>query len=140
MSTTEVTVSKTQTLAFKISKAAELLETNQEVIITAINSAISSAVNLAEVLKHRIKGLHQINKFEKVAESNKTRVIIKLMFNDSQNSETGYQAPIPESEVQEKSLAEMKKLPWETGEKQTEGKYEKRGERRGRRRFRISAG
>ncbi|OMJ69464.1 hypothetical protein SteCoe_32811 [Stentor coeruleus] len=128
MSGSEVTVSKSQSLAFKVAKAAELLQSHQEVTITAINSAISAAINLVELLKHRIKGLHQENKFERIQDTNKTRVIIKLSFNELSAGSKGYQKPIPVVEVQEKTLEEMKKLPWEG----TERNEERRGESRGR--------
>lgn len=128
MSGSEVAVSKSQSLAFKVAKAAELLESHQEVTITAINSAISSAINLVELLKHRVKGLHQENKFERIGDTNKTRVVIKLSFNELSATSKGYQKPIPIAEVQEKKLEEMKKLPWEG----TERNEEVRGERRGR--------
>ena len=37
------------------------------------------------------------------------------------NAEKGYQLPIPESEVQEKPLAELKKPPWEDKNNETRG-------------------
>ncbi|OMJ89979.1 hypothetical protein SteCoe_7767 [Stentor coeruleus] len=132
MSGLEVAVSRTQTLAFKVVKAAELLETHQEVYITAINSAISSAIYLVELLKHRVKGLHQDNKFERVENTNKTRIVIKLSLKELSSSSNGYQKPIPESDVQEKSLTELKKLPWEGAEKREDGGAETRGRGRGR--------
>ena len=120
MSGSEVTVSKSQGFPFKISQAAQLLESNGNVTITAINSAISAAVNLVELLKHKVKGIHQKNLFEKMPDSNKTRVVFKLSLKPFESSEQGYfQPPIPESEVQEKSLAELKKLPWEDKSNET---------------------
>lgn len=134
MSGIEVAVSKSQSLAFKIAKSAELLESNKEVTITAINSAISAAINLVELLKHRVKGLYQINKFERVEGSNKTRLVIKLSLSSLDTSEKGYQGPIPDGEVQEKTLEDLKKLPWEGNERTGEPRRERRFDRRGRRR------
>lgn len=132
MSGLEVAVSRSQTLAFKVVKAAELLESHQEVYITAINSAISSAIYLVELLKHRVKGLHQDNKFERVENTNRTRLVIRLSLKELSSSSEGYQKPIPESDVQEKSFTELKKLPWEGAEKREDGNAETRGRGRGR--------
>ena len=108
----EVTISQSYGITFKVTKAAELLEKNGTVTITAINTAISSAIALVELLKHRVKGLHQVNAFEKVPSTNRTRVVFKLGFKAQEVGSSGYQQPIPESEVQEKSLTELKKPPW----------------------------
>lgn len=113
MSGQEVQVSKSQSLAFKISQCAGLLQTNREVTITAINSAISSAVNLAELLKHRVKNLYQENRFERVDNTSKTRLVIRLSLDPLPQNHTGSQLPIDEKDVIEKSLEDLKKLPWE---------------------------
>ena len=113
MSGQEVQVSKSQSLAFKISQCAGLLQVNKEVTISAINSAISSAVNLAELLKHRIKNLYQENRFERVDNTSKTRLVIILSLVPLAVNQTGSQLPIPEADVIEKSLEDLKKLPWE---------------------------
>lgn len=41
-----------------ITRAAESLETNGEVRITGINFSAGKVIDLAEMLKHSIKGLH----------------------------------------------------------------------------------
>lgn len=110
----EVTVSSTQGLTRVVSEVVTLLENNKEARITAINMAIPSAVNLVELLKHKIKGLYQQNSFEKVPDSNKTRVVFLLSLKPLDSNHKGYQAPIAESEVQEKSFAELKKPPQQT--------------------------
>ena len=140
----EVVVSQLQGITFKVTKAAEMLEKNGTVTITAINTAISTAVTLVELLKHRVKGLHQVNTFERVPDSFKTRVVFKLSFKTEETTSTGYQKPIPENEVQEKTLTELKKPPWgdrnvdskvEPGETNTGETVERRGRWGGRRRF-----
>ena len=95
----EVTVSSTQGLTRVVSEVVALLESQKEAKITAINMAIPSAVNLVELLKHRVKGLYQQNSFEKVPVSNKTRVIFLLSLKPLDANHNGYQAPLPDSEV-----------------------------------------
>lgn len=117
MSGQEVQISGRQSLALKISRCAELLLLNKEVVITAINSAISAAVNLAELLKHKVKNLYQENSIENIVATQrggpKTRLIIKLSLNPLPQDKPGSQLPIAESDVVEKSLEELKILPWE---------------------------
>lgn len=122
MSGSELQVSHMLVKAVGISRAVSLLETHQEVTLSAINSAIPTAIHIAEFLKHRVKNLFQENKFERVDDSNKTRVSIHLSLKPLKVDEKGYQAPIPAAEVTEKSYAELKKLPWENpeGEKSQE--------------------
>lgn len=107
----EVTVSSTQGLSRAISEVASLLETHKVATISAINLAIPSAVNLVEMIKHRVKGIYQENSFEKVPESNKTRVVFKLSLLPLDASQKGYQSPISESQVTEKTFEEMRKPP-----------------------------
>ena len=38
----------------------------QTVVIKAVSNAVESAVKLAELIKHRVKGLHQINKITNI--------------------------------------------------------------------------
>lgn len=111
MASEEVMVAQNQGIGQKITQVAILLQTQKEAIITAINLAIPAAVNLVEIIKHKVKGLHQINTFEKVQDSNKTRLKIKLSFNPLDTANKGYQAPLPFDQVQEKSLEDLKKMP-----------------------------
>lgn len=111
MATEEVMVAHGQGLGQKITQAAILLQTQRQVTISAINLAISAAINLAELLKHRVKGLYQINSFEKMQDSTKTRLRIKLSFDPLDIFDKGYQPPIPEDQVTEKSLEDLKKPP-----------------------------
>lgn len=39
---------------------------NDTVVIKGVSNAVQSAVNLAELIKHRVKGLHQINKINNI--------------------------------------------------------------------------
>lgn len=92
---------------------------NDTVVIKGVSNAVQSAVNLAELIKHRVKGLHQINKisnitivdeFEPLVEGldhlKFSRVVTMLQITLTKadivdKSDIGYQPPIPESEVQE---------------------------------------
>ncbi|CAG9317811.1 unnamed protein product [Blepharisma stoltei] len=130
----EVSISSTQGLSKHITEVATLLEETGKAKITAINSAIPQALNLVELIKHRVKGIHQINTFERVEGTNKTRVTFLLSLSPLDSKDKGYQGPIPDSEVQEKSLSELKQAPpkpeWRTDE---EGATRPRGSRGGRR-------
>lgn len=85
-----------------------------------MSNAVETAVKLAELIKHRIKGLHQINKINHITIVDEyepleegldhlkfTRIVtmleIMLSKNELDTSDVGYQAPIDESEVQEYS-------------------------------------
>lgn len=53
-----------------LKRAWELLNgqdgANDTIIIKGVSNAVQSAVNLAELIKHRVKGLHQINKINNI--------------------------------------------------------------------------
>ena len=133
MASEEVMVAQNQGIGQKITQVAILLQTEKEATITAINMAIPAAINLAELIKHRVKGIHQINTFEKVADSNKTRLKIKLSLNPLNVNDKGYQAPLPSDQVQEKSLDELKKAPVRTWEDRPNARRSRRGRGRGNR-------
>jgi DNA-binding protein len=40
--------------------------TDQTIVIKGVSNAVQSAVNLAELVKHRVKNLHQINKISNI--------------------------------------------------------------------------
>jgi len=46
-----------------LKRAHDLLETEdqEKIIIKGVSNAVDSAVKLAELVKHRVKGLHQVN-------------------------------------------------------------------------------
>lgn len=90
------------------------------IIIKGVSNAVESAVKLAELIKHRIKGLHQLNKISHITIVDEyepleegldhlkfTRIVtmleITLSKEASNTSDIGYQPPIDESEVQEYS-------------------------------------
>lgn len=87
------------------------------VTIKAVSSAVESAVKLAELVKHRIAGLHQINKisyttildeYEPLEEGldhlkftkSVTVLEIKLSKTQLDKKDVGYQPPISANEVQ----------------------------------------
>ena len=53
-----------------LKRAWELLNgaegSDDTVVIKGVSNAVQSAVNLAELIKHRVKGLHQINKISNI--------------------------------------------------------------------------
>ena len=53
-----------------LKRAYELLNdatnTQDQIIIKGVSNAVESAVKLAELIKHRIKGLHQSNKISHI--------------------------------------------------------------------------
>lgn len=107
----EVAVSSSQGLTRVISEVSSLLEADKEATITAINLAIPTAVHLVEIIKHKVKGLYQQNSFQRVKDTSKTRVILKLSLNPLDSSHPGYQLPIDSSRVNEKTFSELKKPP-----------------------------
>jgi DNA-binding protein len=119
---------------------------NDTVVIKGVSNAVQSAVNLAELIKHRVKGLHQINKisninivdeYEPLVEGldhlKFSRIVTMLQITLTKSAvvdttDIGYQVPIEESEVQE----------YNERERLEEGKERKRaprgeGQRGGRR-------
>merc|ERR1712087_778238 len=88
------------------------------ITITGTGNAITKAVQLAEVVKRRVKGLHQITSLssteivdeyepleeglDKVVDTRTMPTIeIKLSKTPLDTSDKGYQAPLDESEVKE---------------------------------------
>ena len=140
MASEEVMVAQNQGIGQKITQVAILLQTQGHATITAINMAIPAAVNLVELIKHRVKGIHQVNSFEKVPDTNKTRLKIRLSFESSNTNDKGYQAPLPADQVQEKSLDELKKAPVRTGEDRPPMRRGRRGRGRGSRGPRADRG
>jgi hypothetical protein len=133
---------------------AEGTPINDTIIIKGVSNAVQSAVNLAELIKHRVKGLHQMNKicnivitdefdplYEGLDKLSFQRIVTMLQITLTTNVEnvdtkdTGYQSPIPEDEVTE-FIAERVQPPRqrkEGGEKRNGGNPEKRGRGKGRR-------
>merc|ERR1712107_444204 len=109
-----------------VSRAAEVYNElgKSEVTITGSGNAITKAVQLAEVVKRRFKGLHQITSLrtqefldeyepleeglDRVIDTRTVSVIdIKLSKAPLDTSDKGYQPPIDESQVTEYSKDEM---------------------------------
>jgi DNA-binding protein len=106
-----------------LKRAWELLngtnDSNDTIIIKGVSNAVQSAVSLAELIKHRVKGLHQINKISNITivdqydplyegldklEFSRIVTMLQITLTKSSNvdkTDIGYQEPIPESEVQE---------------------------------------
>jgi len=83
-------------------------KTFDEVTLKAAGRAMERIVPLVEILKRRIKGLHQLNKITSTTETREDgspRVIvtfeIKLSKNKLSDDGIGYQKPIPEDQVEE---------------------------------------
>ena len=93
-----------------IIRALKQLEISGSVTLLAINMGIERIIDIAQFLKRALKGLHQVNSFEKVLDSSKTRAIIKLGFIAQDVSSPGYQKPIPENDARDKTFEELKKL------------------------------
>lgn len=92
---------------------------NDTIIIKGVSNAVQSAVSLAELIKHRVKGLHQINKISNITivdeyeplyegldrlEFSRVVTMLQIILTTSSKvdkTDVGYQPPIPESEVQE---------------------------------------
>lgn len=108
---TDIQVSGLGGISNVVSQAATVLEKSRFVTLSAINSGIPNVVQAAELLKHRIRGLHQLNSFEKVPETNKTRVAITLSLDALDSRHCGYQAPLPEGQVEVKSFSELQTRP-----------------------------
>lgn len=113
------------------------------VIIKGVSNAVESAVKLAELIKHRVAGLHQINKITNITIDDEyepleegldhlkfTRIVtmleIKLSKAPLDTTDIGYQAPIDESEVQEYS----ERLDGERREQNQDGQTAKNGNRK----------
>jgi len=138
-----------------LKRAWELLNNTEggddTVVIKGVSNAVQSAVDLAELIKHRVKGLHQINKISNITIVDEyepliegldhlkfSRIVTMLQITLSKNvtsadkNEIGYQEPIPESEVQEYN--EKERLDdGRRNQRKSRGNGEGRGRGRGRR-------
>jgi DNA-binding protein len=89
---------------------------SENVIIKGVSNAVESAVKLAELIKHRIKGLHQLSKISHITIVDEyepleegldhlkfTRMVamLEIVLSKKQldKKDIGYQEPIDESEV-----------------------------------------
>ena len=83
-------------------------KTFDEVVLKAAGRAIEKLVPLVELLKRRIKGLHQLNKITSSSEerhdgSYRDIITFEIILSKKELTDDGigYQKPIPESEVEE---------------------------------------
>ena len=104
-----------------LKRAWELLNapegSDETIVIKGVSNAVQSAVNLAELVKHRVKILHQVNKisnitivdeYEPLVEGldhlkfSRVVTMLQITLTKSDNvdkTDVGYQGPIPEDEV-----------------------------------------
>lgn len=111
MDTEEINVSSTRGISFVVSEAAKRLETSRRVTLCGINFAMPRLVQAVELLKHSIRGLHQVNAFERIAETNKTRLTVTLSLTELDTRAKGYQVPLESSQVTERPISEIAKVP-----------------------------
>jgi len=67
--TNEIRVRRGVGIGRYLKRAWELLNTeggDDTIVIKGVSNAVQSAVDLAELIKHRVKGLHQINKISNI--------------------------------------------------------------------------
>lgn len=111
--------------------------------VSGMGAAIFNAVNIAEIVKRRVKGLHQITEISSETvkdsyegiESKKTMdverkvatVLITLSTKALDKKNIGYQAPLPEDQVTEQE----ERAPAERRERRTGGRGSGRGSARG---------
>jgi DNA-binding protein len=111
MATDEINVSSTRGIGFVVSEAAKALESKGRVTLCGINFAMPRLVQAVELLKHSLKGLHQVNSFERIADSSKTRLSVTLSLSEVDSRTKGYQEPLPLSKVTERPISEIAKVP-----------------------------
>jgi DNA-binding protein Alba len=114
----EIRITSTGKTRSYISYATNILQENKDdkVIIKAMGKAINKAITIAEIVKHRVEGLHQIteldsneiteefepteeglSKIEKKRTVSSISITLSLKTLDTKN--IGYQKPIPKEEV-----------------------------------------
>mmetsp|Transcript_57586 Transcript_57586/g.171370 ORF Transcript_57586/g.171370 Transcript_57586/m.171370 type:complete len:251 (+) Transcript_57586:105-857(+) len=124
----EIRVTATGSVSAYVSRAATVFQELEKkmVVIKATGNALAKAVTLAEVVKRRFKGLHQITSLgsmdivdeyepleeglDKVTDTRTVSLVeIKLSKESLDSSDKGYQAPIDESLVTEFDAEELSK-------------------------------
>lgn len=111
MEAEDIQVSGSRGAGAVVAEAAKHLERNGRARMCAINFAMPRLIQAVEILKHKVAGLHQINEIEHLEESNKTKLSVTLSFSLLTSSHSGYQAPLPASQVQSVPLSEIAKIP-----------------------------
>ena len=118
----EIRVKKDVGVGRYLNRAYDLLSGkiagHDSVVIKGASNAMEQAVKLAELVKHRVKGLYQVSKIQNLEivdeyepleegldhlkfERQITMIVITLSKSPLDPKDIGYQEPIPESEVQE---------------------------------------
>lgn len=124
----EIRVTAVGSVSAYVTRAAKVFNELEKptLTITGTGNAITKAVTLAEVVKRRFKGLHQITSLgsteivdeyepleeglDKVIETRSLSTIeIKLSKEELDTKDKGYQAPLPESEIKEFDAEELSK-------------------------------
>merc|ERR1719486_1046421 len=116
--------------------------------ITATGNALTAAVTLAEVIKRRFKGIHQITNIgsteivdeyepleeglDKVTDTRSISFVEITLSKDAlDTSDKGYQAPIPEDQVKEYDAEEMSRGGRGRGRGKGRGKGRSKGKGKG---------
>lgn len=118
----EIRVRRVVGIGRYLKRAYELLngpDASDTVVIKGVSNAVESAVKLAELVRHRVKGLHQVNKisfieivdeYEPLEEGldklSFKRIVTMLQITLSKTApadlnDIGYQEPIPDDQVQD---------------------------------------
>ena len=115
-----ISLKKSRISSYLLYGATQLIkEKRPYVIIKATGNAISRACIVAEVLKHRINGLHQINKLSSIKVIDQgnvqrflTLIDIKLTLHpdEEEKKDVGYQGVLPNTEVNEWAEGELDNL------------------------------
>merc|ERR1711974_66668 len=124
----EIRVTSAGSVSSYVSRAAKLFGEMEKVFVTvtATGNALTKAVTTTEVIKRRVKGLHQITKMEnqeivdeyepleegldKVTDTRSVPSLeIKLSKDPLDTKDKGYQAPLDESMVTEVDPEELMK-------------------------------
>ena len=141
----EIRITSTGKTRSYISYATNLLQENKEdkVVIKAMGKAINKGITIAEIVKHRVEGLHQITEldsneiteeFETTEEGlpniEKKRTVssisITLSLKTLDTKHIGYQKPIPVDQVKDLSQMEIEDESEEEVEKSEEKKETKK--------------
>jgi len=125
----EIFVSGTANPIFAIKDGLKLFKKDglQTIVIKGSGVALSKAVRVAEEIKRKEPGLHQINAFSKKVVQDRYRPLeegldevvkdrtlegleITLSKNQLDKNHSGYQAPLPSDKVKNLTLDEVEKL------------------------------
>lgn len=145
----DIRISSQGRMAMYISYAAKLLtgegeEAARTITLKCTGVALGKAVTLAEIIKRRIKGLHQIcnigttevvdvyepksGEGENIEQKrNLSFIEITLSLDSLDSKDKGYQAPLPDDMVEEKDLDDLINPPKKEIEEGEEGEGKPKG-------------